>query len=82
MNRLNLHRVCAYDMAQNNRDNIIHEYETARELYIAVALCHATRYAGPMKDVLELRLLEEWLKMHHDNYIEACRRVPYRRVKE
>ena len=82
MNRLNQHRVCAYDMAQNNRGNTIHEYETARELYLAIALCHAVRYAGPMKDVLELRLLEEWLKMHHDEYIEACRRVPYRRVKE
>ena len=82
MNRLNIRRVCAYDMAQNNRGNIIHEYETAREPYIAVALCHATRYAGPMRDVLELRLLEEWLKMHHDEYIKACKRVSYRRVKE
>ena len=82
MNRLNLYRVCAYDMAQNNRNNIIHEYETAKDLYIAVALCHATRYAGPMRDVLELRLLEEWLKIHHDEYIEACKRVSYRRVKE
>ena len=82
MNRLNLHRICAYDMAQNNKGNIIHEYETTKALYLAIALCHATRYAGPMRDVLELRLLEEWLKIHYSEYIEACRRVPYRRVRE
>ena len=82
MNRLNWNVACAYDMAQNNRDNIIHEYETAKALYLATALCHVTRYAGPMRDVLELRLLEEWMKMHRDEYIEACKRVPYRRVKE
>ena len=82
MNRLNLCMVCAYDMAQNNRGYIIHEYETAKALYLATALRHAVRYAGPMRDVLELRLLEEWLKIHRDEYIEACKRVPYRRVKE
>ena len=82
MNKLNWDVARAYDMAQNNRGNIIHEYETAKALYLAIALCHATRYVGPMRDVLELRLLEEWLKIHRNEYIEACKRVPYRRVKE
>ena len=82
MNRLNWNMVCAYNMAQNNKGNIIHEYETAKALYLATALRHATRYAGPIRDILELELLKEWMKIHRDEYIEACRRVPYRRVKE